>query len=468
MAVLRKPILVGGIGISLGVWLWESFGQSIMHASEVGGAGAIALGAGLWWLQRRMPKPLQIESPLDRQAVEAAISQGDAIAVRLETEAPQKDISPLKQQLSQLPQLLERQKLRITVTGGNKVGKTTLKQLLEGSPVIREEALFAKTGETAGQEATLESDLVLFLATGDLTDSEWQILQQLKAAVGRLILVFNQQDRYIPEERAAILQQLRQRVSEIIPPEDVVAISACPDSIKVRQYQEDGSVREWREQPTPQTSSLQERLTQIIAQERQQLIWATTWREATAVQMQAKNILNQVRRDRALPIVEQYQWIAAAAAFANPVASLDLLATAAINTQLLVDLSDVYQQKFSLSQAQAASGTIGKLMVQLGLVELSTQAIGSMLKSNAFTYVAGGAVQGISAAYLTRLAGLSLVEYFQEQDVSSTHEAGLNLEKLKQKLQQVFQQNQQSALQSFVKQAVGRLSLKQSKAVVST
>ena len=33
-------------------------------------------------------------------------------------------------------------------------------------------------------------------------------------------------------------------------------------------------------------------------------------------------------------MMEKYQWIAAAAAFANPVSSLDLLATAAINAQM--------------------------------------------------------------------------------------------------------------------------------------
>jgi uncharacterized protein (DUF697 family) len=166
-----------------------------------------------------------------------------------------------------------------------------------------------------------------------------------------------------------------------------------------------------------------------------------------------------VRRDRALPVIEQYQWIAAAAAFANPVPALDLLATAAISAQIITDLGEIYQQKFSLQQAQAAAKTLGSLMLKLGLVELSTQAVGGILKGNAFTYVAGGAVQGVSAAYLTRLAGLSLIEYFQQEasENSATGQA-FNLDRLGQTLQKVFQQNQRSAfLQGFVKQVVGRL-----------
>ncbi|MBC6419935.1 MAG: YcjF family protein, partial [Prochloron sp. SP5CPC1] len=98
-------------------------------------------------------------------------------------------------------------------------------------------------------------------------------------------------------------------------------------------------------------------------------------------------------------------------------------------------------------------------MVKLGLVELSTQTIGSILKTNAFSYVAGGAVQGISAAYLTRIAGLSLIEYFQEQEISIEEGKGFNLARMSASLKQVFAQNQRTAfLSSFVKQAVARLS----------
>jgi uncharacterized protein (DUF697 family) len=86
-------------------------------------------------------------------------------------------------------------------------------------------------------------------------------------------------------------------------------------------------------------------------------------------------------------VIEQYQWIAAAAAFANPVPALDLLATAAISAQVVTDLGEIYQQKFSLQQAQAAAKTLGSLMLKLGLVELSTQTIGTILKGNAFTHI---------------------------------------------------------------------------------
>jgi uncharacterized protein len=471
---LRKPILVSGVGVSFGLWLWWNIQDSFFEMGEFGVLAAMALGGGFWLLKQ---KPLSLVlspsaiAPVTKERVETAIAQANAMLEVLQAEAPEREISPLKQAVTRLPELCDRQTLQIAITGGKNAGKTSLKQLLAASEIVSPltgvtwveiPALFASTAvaETAAIEVAFASDVVLFAVAGDLTDSELQIVQQLRASNQRVLVVFNKQDCYIPEERIAILQQLRQRVAGIVESEDVVAIAAAPIPMKVRQYQEDGSVQEWMEAQEPALQAIRDRLSSILPRERESLVWATTWREAMRLKAKTKEILNEARRDRALPIIEQYQWIAAAAAFANPVAALDLLATAAISAQLLVDLSAIYPQKFSLSQAQTASGTIGQLMVKLGIVELSTQAIGSILKSNAVTYIAGGAVQGVSAAYLTHLAGLSLIEYFQEQEISAISGEELNRDRLGKTLQRVFQQNQRAAfLQGFVKQAIARLSL---------
>jgi uncharacterized protein len=469
MAVkIRKPILVVGIGISVLLWLWDGLHEEIFQVGEWSLLGAIALGLFFWILQKKAAKrrSQKLLPPLTRETVETAIARAKTAITLLENEAPDKDIATLKQQIDQLPEALARQNLQLAIAGSKKVGKTSLKQVLETQKFIEsakwlETPAFlseSETEESAAKAVALSCDLVLFLVTGDITESEKQILEEFRNSHQRTLLLFNKQDIYVPEERGEILQQLRQRIQDILASDDVIALAAAPNPVKVRQHKEDGSVQEWLEAVPVEIEKLSDRLKQVLKQEKEQLIWGTTWREATNLKQQVKTILNQIRRDRAIPIIDRYQWIAAAAAFANPVAALDLVATAAINAQLLVDLGEIYQQKFSLSQAQTASGTIGKLIVQLGLVELSTNTVVSLLKSNALTYVAGGAVQGISAAYLTRIAGLSLIEYFQEQEIGLSGE-GLNLEKLGEKLKQVFEANQRGTfLQSFVGGAIARLS----------
>ncbi len=84
--------------------------------------------------------------------------------------------------------------------------------------------------------------------------------------------------------------------------------------------------------------------------------------------------------------------------------------------------------------------------------------------------MAGGVLQGVSGAYLTRIAGLSLIEYWEsERDLSvgtpptdSPQNPDLKLDRLQPIVQAVFQQNQRTAfLQGFVTQAMAQLSQRQ-------
>ena len=467
MAVnLRRPILVGGVGLSFALWLLQSWHHSVMVLGEYSAVGAIALILGLWlFKQYRFKGTIQLDAaPLNRENVAQAINRAEAVISHLEKEA-QYEVPGLRERISHLHTEINRQEIHVAVTGGKGVGKTTLIQLLDSWKPQTQTQLswsetpgFFTTTEDEGLKAANSSDLVLFVTNGDLTYSEYQVLQHLKADDLRLMLVFNKQDQYLADERAVILRSIQQRMQPLLKTEDVVAVAASPNPIKVRQYQTDDTAQEWMEVRSPEITQLTQQLSQILVQEGQQLVLATTKRAADNLKLEAKTALNRVRRDRALPLVEQYQWIAAAAAFANPVAALDLLATAAINAQLVIELGAVYQQKFSLQQAQEVAGTMGNLMLKLGLVELSTKAVSTVLKSNAITYVAGGVVQGVSAAYLTRLAGCSLIEYLQQQEVDANSATGLNLDKLGQTLQNVFRQNQQMAfLQGFVKSGAKRL-----------
>ena len=455
---LQRPILVGGLGLSFSLWILENMHHSMVQVGEFGLLSLVAVGGGLWLFKPNRSKnasDMLDTMPVNRARVEEAIALTEVVINQLASEAENHPaLKTLGEQVSQLFFELDRQEIKLAVTGGKSVGKTTLIQVLRKnftSVEFHETApLFVEAGE---KSEVNQSDFVLFLTTGDLTDSEFQSLQQLKAANQPAMLVFNKQDQYLPDERQSVLLSLKQRMQT-----NVVATAASPFPIKVRKHQEDGSVQEWIEQPAPDIQQLTQHLFEIVAQQRQQLVWATTMRKAKLLKADAKNLLNGVRRDRATPIIEQYQWIAAAAAFANPVPALDILATAAINAQMVMDLGGIYQQKFSLEQAQTVAGAMGSLMLKLGLVELSTKAVSTVLKSNAVTFVAGGVVQGVSAAYLTRVAGLSLIEYFEQQEIALNSEGGLNLDKLRQTLQNVFVQNQQiGVLQGFVKQGVKRL-----------
>jgi GTPase SAR1 family protein len=463
---LKRPILVGGVGLSFTLWMLESWHDKVMQFGEFSLLSLLAVGGGLWLIKQNRPKPTDEqldEMAIDRAMVENTIASSAIAINKLVEEAGDcgealEKAALLQEKIPYLQSELDRESIKLTVTGGKSVGKTTLIELLQQENLASVEfqetlPLFIQgNSDTDAIDNAVKSDFVLFLTNGDLTETEFQSLEQLKAQNQRLMLVYNKQDQCLPDERASVLFSLKQRING-----NVVATAASPQEIKVRKHLEDNSVQEWMEKPAPDIQDLTQQLDKVLAQ-RQQLVWATTMRKAKLLKTETKDLLNGIRKLRALPVIEQYQWISAAAAFANPVPALDILATAAINAQMVLDLGGVYQHKFSLEQGKTVAGEMGSLMLKLGLVELSTKTISTVLKSNAITFVAGGVVQGVSAAYLTRIAGLALVEYFQQQEIAANTGSEFNLEKFGQSLQQVFAQNQQAVfLQSFVKQGVKRL-----------
>lgn len=464
---MQKPILVGGLGLSLVLAFLGRWQTSVFDLGEWIFWGAIAVGGLTLWQQQQPKLALDNpQNPLKKQDVDQAIATARQWVDALQTEAPEQNFSSLTQTLADLSHQFTRTQLTGVITGGRGTGKTALLQQFQclnlDCEFTETPPLFTDLGsyDQAAQDQVFAADVVVFLVTGDLMASQWETLKHWLQARQKIIIAFNKQDHYQAEQRELILEQLRKHVFPVIAAHEVIAITAAPQPVKVKQIQADGSFTEHFEQPEPQCDRLQTYLQTLFSKEdrKQQLIWSTIWRTARLTQHRAKETLNKLRRERAMPVLEKYQWLAAGATFANPVAALDLLATAAVTGQMIMDVGMIYHQKISLSQAQAIATTLGKQMLQLGLVELSTQAIGGILKTNAITYIAGGAVQGVSAAYLTHIAGLSLIQYFQEQDPQNQTDSP-NFEKLGQILKGVFEQNQRTQfLSAFVKGTLNRLS----------
>jgi uncharacterized protein len=480
---LQRPLVVGGIGLTLGLWGLDSMFHSLSSLGDLLPLGAIAVGGGYWWYSRQA-KPVSVKPPvveIDRVTLDRAVHQVELVLDRLKIESPDSSqIEQLRQNLTRAEQHLTRIDRQIAVTGGQRVGKTSLMKLLTTAPIpcatplqyIETPALFTVGEQSAQAQSTAETiavnaDLVVFVTNGDLTATEYKYITSLHRSHQRVILLFNQADRYLPDERNLILQKLQSTVAGTLKPSDVTIASTAPAPILVRHIHADGTASEQNEIPPVEIASFTDRLTTILTTESEKLVWATTYRQIGAVQTAAKAELNTVRRNLALPSIDQTQWIVAAAALANPVPALDLLATAAVNAQMVIDLGAIYQQKFSLDLAQTAASSMGEVMLKLGLVEICTQTVAGLLKTNAATYVAGGLVQGLSAAYLTRIAGLTLIEYFEAQDLLAPADTkAWNLDLLGTTLQKVFQANQRVAyLQTMFQQGIDRLapeSLKQS------
>jgi uncharacterized protein (DUF697 family) len=466
--VLKRPILVGGLGLTASLWLLNtlqhSFDGSLMTS-------ALVVGTGVWWWRQRQPQPKLTApqstaiAPVERTAVVQALADLLPLIEQLATEgnaAPQSApwqarVATLGQRRLDLVADLDRQILRFAIVGAPSTGKTILLQQLaematdaDRSPVMLEVGRSAQTGsETSGTwaEAIADQDVVIYLVTEDLTASVQVDLATLTEAGHTVALVLNKQDHYPPEARTAVVANLRNHAQALSSSVTIGAIAAAPNPVKVRTHQADGTVSERWETPAPDLAALQPVLRQW-SQDAAHLVTQTVQRQGQQLRRDIQQGLNQLRRDRARPLVEQLQWTAAATALASPLPSLDLIAAVAINGQLVMDLGQVYDQPLTLGQAKAAASELAGLVVKLGLVEASTQILTTALKSHAATYLVGGAVQGLSAAYLTHLVGTSLMDCLEARALQGDTATPLSASTLAQTVQTLMQRTQQA---TFVK-----------------
>lgn len=465
LTTMPKPILLwGGAGLVLAA------GYTVTHlpSAELLGWAGIA-GATLWSTRkfwRREVAAIDVRS-LSVKTVNSVIAQTRLQLEQWMCEAPCSDASAYAARLIEIEQSLTRQTLELQIIGTRAVGKTALKQrLIQQAESLQQRWNFAGLDERAAEsivsqdnglltDSLSQTDVVLFVVQGDLTQLEWNALQQLHTQQKRVLLVLNKQDQYLPAPAELVLAQLRQRMQGIVSAEDVVAIATTPQPIKVRRHQSDGSYHETLETPPPQMQSLLDRLQTVAAQDVSQLVLQRAYQQTLVLQQTIQTGLNQVRRDRALPILERYQWIAAGVAFANPLPSLDIVATAAITGKMIQELAEIYQIQISLDRATEIAGIFAKNLIQMGLVEASSQVLSLALKGNAITYAAGGMLQGIGAAYFTRMAGLSLVELFEVHRTAESWQLDSTL--LNQIVQRIFKaSSRMEVVRDLVQQTLRR------------
>jgi uncharacterized protein (DUF697 family) len=92
---------------------------------------------------------------------------------------------------------------------------------------------------------------------------------------------------------------------------------------------------------------------------------------------------------------------------------VDLLATAAINAQMVVELGRVHKVDLSIAEGKELAYALARTLTGLGIVKGAMNLLALGMQTTIATAIASRGVQGVSAAYLTRIAGKSFVEYFQ-------------------------------------------------------
>ena len=146
--------------------------------------------------------------------------------------------------------------------------------------------------------------------------------------------MLNKRDLRGVEEERRLLDVLRQRCRGLVEELDVIACSASPQSIPRPGGQP--------LQPAPDVVDLLQRLAAVLHADGEELIADNILLQCRRLDEQGRQLLNRQRRREAQRCVDRYSWISGGVVAATPLPGVDLLGTAAVNAQMVMEMAGVY------------------------------------------------------------------------------------------------------------------------------
>ncbi len=90
------------------------------------------------------------------------------------------------------------------------------------------------------------------------------------------------------------------------------------------------------------------------------------------------------------------------------------MAAGAIQLKMLGEIAAIYEVPLSSQFVETLSRQMIQTLFKLGITEATASVLGGILKLNPLGFAAGGALQAVTMAYLTRLGGASFLEYLEQ------------------------------------------------------
>jgi uncharacterized protein len=315
--------------------------------------------------------------------------------------------------------------------------------LLTDTPGILEAGVAGTEREKLARKLATEADLLLFVLDSDLRQSEYDPLRMLAEIGKRSLVILNKSDLYTERDLESILARLRERVRGFVNASDVVAIAANPQPIILESG--DTFTAE------PDIMPVIRRMAAILRAEGDDLLADNILLQSQRLSERARQLIDAQRRRQAEKTVERFQWIGAGVISVTPLPVVDLLATAAVNAQMVVEIGKVYGCDINLERGRELALSLTKTLASLGIVKGALNLLTAALQMSVGGFIVGRIIQGVTAAYLTRIAGKSFIEYFRhDQDWG---DGGIT-----EVVQQQFQLNRRDEfIKAFVQEAITRV-----------
>jgi uncharacterized protein len=302
------------------------------------------------------------------------------------------------------------------------------------------------------EEVAAQSDLILFVISGDLTVIEYEALCSLRNAQKPIILVFNKIDLYPEKTREEIYQNLlnlgplnppilgdfetdlarkspsiggvggedpvNNSLSTLLTESDIVLIAAAPAPEQIRIEKANGQTEYIWESPPPQIEDLQDKILILLNREGRSLLALNALTQTRTLEFSRRDAIFAARSLEADALIWQYVRAKAIAVGFNPFWLIDWVGGTICDLAMIRSLSQLYGQPMTSYQAGELLKTIVLSSGSLIASELFGGIVlgfGKALEPPGFAAFGGvGLVQGAAAGLGAYRVGLAAVAYLEQ------------------------------------------------------
>ena len=263
-------------------------------------------------------------------------------------------------------------------------------------------------GENREKSTLIEaskSDLILFVIDQDINKYELYLIKELSELRKKIIIVLNKcdlrsvkQNNIIKENIIAITSTKNIRFS-------VVKTIASPNSFSnnlVDKYKFN-----------PDVSNLFSEIIETLDENGEELLADNILIRCNKLGLISKKVISEQRESGANKVINKYTWITGGVILLNPLPVIDFLTTTSVNVQMILEISKIYNARITKKEALDLSKSLLTTIAKLGILKGGLNVITTALSTNFTTIFISKSLQSITACWLIRIVGLSILEYFR-------------------------------------------------------
>ena len=153
-------------------------------------------------------------------------------------------------------------------------------------------------------------------------------------------------------------------------------------------------------------------------------------------------------------VIKKYMWITGGVILVNPLPAVDFLATTSVNLQMIMELSKIYEIKLTKKDAKDLSKSLLSALAKQGILKGGLAILSPALATSLTKIIISKSIQSITAGWLIKIVGLSLIEYFKNgQDWG-----GGGIQEVVDKIYRISKR--EDILNNFVKEAISKIEIR--------